>query len=132
LGRPALIAIVDDDEEVRAATAGFMRALGYQARTYASAEAFLDADDANDSDCLILDVQMPGMSGPELQKALLRRGKPAPIVFITAFPDPKVRADVLAVGAVGLLAKPCDGDVLADSIKVALASGGYSSKGPAS
>jgi FixJ family two-component response regulator len=119
---PPLISIVDDDEEVRTATAGLVRALGYQARAYASAEAFLGSEEAEASDCLILDVQMPGMSGPELQQAILRRAKPAPIVFITAFPDPRIRAGVLAAGAVGLLAKPCDGKALVDSIEVALAS----------
>jgi FixJ family two-component response regulator len=119
---PPLISIVDDDEEVRTATAGLVRALGYQARAYASAETFLSSADAGKSDCLILDVQMPGMSGPELQQAILRGAEPAPIVFVTAFPDPQIRADVLAAGAVGMLAKPCDGKVLVDSIEIALAS----------
>jgi FixJ family two-component response regulator len=118
-----VISIVDDDDEVRAATAGLIRALGYQARAYASAEAFLDSAGADESDCLILDVQMPGMSGPELQQTLLRNAKPTPIVFITAFPDAKVRANVLAAGAVDLLAKPCDGKALVDSIEAALAPG---------
>jgi FixJ family two-component response regulator len=117
-----LISIIDDDEEVRTATAGLVRALGYQARAYASAEAFLGSVDAETSDCLILDVQMPGMSGPELQRAILQGATPAPIVFITAFPDPKVRAGVLAAGAVSMLAKPCDGKALVDSIEAALAS----------
>lgn len=117
-----LIAIVDDDEEVRVATAGLIRALGYEARSYASAEAFLGSADANQSDCLILDVQMPGMSGPELQQQILRSPKPAPIVFMTAYPDAKVRAGVLAAGAVTMLAKPCDGKALVESIEVALAS----------
>ena len=120
--RPPLISIVDDDEDVRAATAGVVRALGYQARAYASAEAFLDSADAGESDCLILDVQMPGMSGPELQRALLRSANSAPIVFLAAFADARVRADVLAAGAVGMLAKPCDGKVLIDAIEAALAS----------
>jgi FixJ family two-component response regulator len=118
---PPLISVIDDDEQVRTATAGLIRAIGYEARAYASAEAFLDSADADESDCLILDVQMPGMSGPELQQALLRGANPAPIVFITAFPDPKLRADVLAAGAVGMLAKPCDGKALVDSIRAALA-----------
>jgi len=120
--RPPLIAIVDDDPDVRVATTGVIRALGYQARAYASAEAFLDSADADESDCLILDVQMPGMSGPELQQTLVRSAKSAPIVFMTAFADARVRADVLAAGAVGMLVKPCDGKVLVASIKAALAS----------
>jgi FixJ family two-component response regulator len=121
VARTPLISIVDDDDEVRAATAGFIRALGYQARAYASAEAFLDSAGADESDCLILDVQMPGMSGPELQRALLLREKLVPIVFMTAFSDARVRADVLTAGAVTLLAKPCDGKALVDSIEAALA-----------
>jgi FixJ family two-component response regulator len=116
-----VISIVDDDEEVRRATAGLVRALGYRARAYASAEAFLDSADADESDCLILDVQMPGMGGPELQQALLRSAKLVPIVFMTAFADARVRAAVLAAGAVDLLAKPCDGKALVDSIETALA-----------
>lgn len=122
MNSPALISIVDDDEEVRTATAGLIRAMGYQARAYASAEAFLDSADADRSDCLILDVQMPGMSGPELQQEMLRGANRAPIVFMTAFPDAKLRAGVLAAGAVGMLAKPCDGKVLVQTIEVALAS----------
>ena len=96
--------------------------LGYRARVYASAEAFLDSADAEESDCLILDVQMPGMSGPALQQVLLRSAKSVPIVFLTAFVDARVRVDVLAAGAVGLLAKPCDGKALVDLIEAALAS----------
>lgn len=119
--RPPVISIVDDDEEVRAATAGLIRALGYRARAYGSAEAFLDSADAEESDCLILDVQMPGMSGPELQQALLRSAKLVPIVFMTAFADARLRADVLAAGAVDMLAKPCDGKAIVDSIEAALA-----------
>jgi FixJ family two-component response regulator len=120
--RPPVISIVDDDDEVRAATAGFVRALGYQARAYASAEAFLDSAGADEADCLILDVQMPGMSGPELQQALLQSAALTPIVFMTAYSDARVRAEVLAAGAVDVLAKPCDGKTLVDSIEAALAS----------
>jgi FixJ family two-component response regulator len=117
-----VISIVDDDDEVRAATAGLIRALGYRPRAYASAEAFLDSADADEAACLILDVQMPGMSGPELQQALLRSAKLVPIVFMAAFADARLRAEVLAAGAVGMLAKPCDGKALVGSIEAALAS----------
>jgi FixJ family two-component response regulator len=117
----ALISIVDDDAEVRAATARLLRALGYEARVHASAEAFLNSADADEADCLVLDVQMPGMSGPELQQKLLRNAKPAPILFVTAFPNAKLRADVIAAGAVGMLAKPYDAKELANSIEAALA-----------
>jgi FixJ family two-component response regulator len=116
-----LISIVDDDELVRDATAALVRSLGYEARTYSSAEAFLGSPGVDASDCLIVDVQMPGMSGLELQQALLRRPKPTPILFITAFPDADVRERVLAAGALNMLGKPCDHKVLVASIKAALA-----------
>ena len=118
-----LISIIDDDEAVRIATAALVRALGYEARAYASAEAFLDSPSAAVSACLIVDVQMPGMSGPELQRRLLSETKPPPMIFITAFPDPEVRERVLAMGAINVLGKPCDGKVLVHSIETALSRG---------
>ena len=116
-----LITIIDDDDEVRIATSALVRSLGYQARAYASAEAFLASDDCGASDCLIVDVQMPGMSGPQLQKTLMARPRPAPMVFITAFPDAAARERVMAAGAVVILGKPCEGKALVDSIEAALA-----------
>jgi FixJ family two-component response regulator len=116
-----LISIIDDDQEVRTATAALVRALGYEARAYASAEAFLASPDAQASACLIVDVQMPGMSGPDLQQALLGGSGAPPMIFITAFPDAAVRQQVLARGAVNVLGKPCDGKALVASIETALA-----------
>jgi len=115
-----VIAIVDDDEPVRTATAALVRSLGYEARAFASAEAFLGCPGAGACDCLIVDVQMPGMSGPDLQQALLQRPGATPIIFITAFPDAQLREQVLAAGAIGMLGKPCDGEALVTSIKAAL------------
>lgn len=119
---PSLISIVDDDEEIRTATSALVRALGYRAQAFASAEAFLESPEAEVSDCLVVDVQMPGMSGPELQQALLQRPRRAPMVFMTAFPDARVRTHVLAAGAIEVLGKPCDAEALSDSIEAALAS----------
>jgi len=116
-----LISIVDDDEAVRTAMAALVRALGYEARAYASAEAFLKSPSAAGSACLIVDVQMPGMSGPELQKRLLLATQAPPMIFITAFPDAEVRQQVLAAGAVDVLGKPCEGKALVDTIEAALA-----------
>lgn len=80
--------------------------LGYSARPFASAEAFLTSDALTDTECLILDVSMPGMSGPELQSELRRRGLQIPIIFVTAHCDQNLRADLLARGAVECLLKP--------------------------
>ena len=122
-----LISIVDDDEAVRVATGALVRSLGYEARTYDSAEAFLRSPDVAETACLILDVQMPGMSGPELQGHLLRGPHAPPIIFISAFPDAEVRDQVVQAGALDLLGKPCDGKALVGAIEAALTAAGTGS-----
>jgi FixJ family two-component response regulator len=107
-----VISIVDDDESVRTATESLMRSIGYTAHTFASAEEFLQSPHMDDTSCLISDVQMPDMSGIELQSHLLDRGYRTPIIFITAFPDEKVQARALKAGAVCFLNKPFDGQTL--------------------
>ena len=119
----ATIAILDDDAGVRAALASLVRALGHRARSFASPEAFLRAAEP-DPDCLILDVQMPGMSGDALQARLLAEGRPIPAIFMTAFPQEAVRARVMAAGGVAFLEKPVDCDEIAALIAEALAGGG--------
>jgi FixJ family two-component response regulator len=101
-----LIAVVDDDESVRESLPDLLRELGYQARAFASAEEFLNSGCLAQADCLLLDVAMPGMSGPELQHELIRRGEQVPIVFITAHEDRSVRARLRQSGAVEVLFKP--------------------------
>jgi len=103
-----VIAIVDDDESFRRATTSFVRSLGYGTAAFDSAEAFLKSERINDADCLITDVQMPGMTGIELQGRLIAQGHSLPVIFITAFPEMKARAQALADGAIGFLAKPFD------------------------
>ena len=103
-----MISIVDDDEAVRAAMKGLVRSLGYSAATFASAEEYLHSDQANDTSCLITDVQMPGMNGMELQARLIADGRSTKVIFMTGFPDEKVRARVLKAGAIGFLKKPFD------------------------
>ena len=103
-----VIAIVDDDKSFRRATTSFVRSLGYGTASYDSAEAFLKSDRVSDADCLITDVQMPGMTGIELQDRLIAQGHSVPVIFITAFPEMRARAQALAAGAVGFLAKPFD------------------------
>ncbi|RAK60335.1 hypothetical protein DJ021_11215 [Phenylobacterium hankyongense] len=118
--RLPIISIVDDDAAVRSALDALVRSLGYEARAFESAEAFLNGDGADATDCVILDVQMPGMSGPQLQARLIEDGRPIPIVFITAFPHDDLRRAVLALGAIALLGKPWEGQALVDALEAAL------------
>jgi FixJ family two-component response regulator len=104
--RRFLVAVVDDDESVRESLPDLLRASGYAARAFASAEELLDSGDFVRFGCLILDIAMPGMSGPELQQELRRRGRATPVVFITATGDDNVRPRLLAQGAVDCLFKP--------------------------
>ena len=116
-----VIAIVDDDELFRRATTSFVRSLGYGTASFDSAEAFLKSEEISDADCLITDVQMPGMTGIELQDRLIAQGHSLPVIFITAFPEMRARAQALAAGAVGFLAKPFDDRNLISCLNEALA-----------
>jgi len=107
-----VISIIDDDASVRVATNRLVRSLGYVAHTFASAEEFLASSRVNDTSCMIADVQMPGMSGIELQSHLLAQGRRLPIIFITAFPEESARTKALNAGAVCFLSKPFDGQTL--------------------
>jgi FixJ family two-component response regulator len=102
----ALIAVVDDDVSSRESLPDLLRTLGLAAMSFASAEDFLTSDVLADTQCLILDVSMPGMSGPQLQSELKRRELTIPIIFITGHRDRELRADLLARGAVECLFKP--------------------------
>ena len=116
-----LVAIIDDQESVRATTDSLVRSLGYVVHTFASAEEFLQSDLLDDFACVMTDVQMPGMSGVQLQDTLRNRGYRAPFIFFTAFPDERTRAQAVAAGAVCYLAKPFDGDRLVQCLQAALA-----------
>jgi FixJ family two-component response regulator len=115
-----MIAIVDDNEPFRLAAAGFIRSLGYAVLHFASADAFLESNRLYDTDCLISDVQMPGKNGIELQGELIAQGYHFPIIFVTAFPEMKARAQALASGAVGFLAKPFSDEMLITCLNAAL------------
>jgi FixJ family two-component response regulator len=115
-----VISIVDDDASVRVATNRLVRSLGYVAHTFASADEFLRSPQANESSCVIADVQMPGMSGVELQRRLVSQGHGLPIIFMTAFPDERIKARVLEAGAVCFLTKPFDGSTLIKYLDAAL------------
>jgi FixJ family two-component response regulator len=102
----SLVSVVDDDESVRESLPDLLREFGFAARAFASAEEFLASDCVGDTNCLILDIAMPGMSGPALQLELSRRESAIPIVFITAERDDSIRPRLLQAGAVDCLFKP--------------------------
>jgi FixJ family two-component response regulator len=120
LSKLPLVAIIDDDASVRATTDSLVRSLGYIVNTFASAEEFLRSNRLDDLSCVIADVQMPGMSGVELQAHLLTQGDQVPFIFVTAFPDERVRAQALTAGAICYLTKPFDGDSLIQGLEAAL------------
>ena len=100
------VTVVDDDESVRESLPDLLKQLGFASRAFESALEFLAYGTLDRTRCVILDVAMPGMSGPELQRELLQRGRKVPIIFITAQGDEKVRSAVLAQGAAAYLLKP--------------------------
>jgi FixJ family two-component response regulator len=120
LSKVPVIAVVDDDDSFRHAAMSFIRSLGYAVVQFASAEAFLKSDRLHETDCLISDVQMPGMSGIELQGKLIAQGYHLPIIFMTALPEIKARAQALAAGAIGFLAKPFNDEMLVTCLSMAL------------
>ena len=115
-----LLSIVDDDESVRESLPDLIREFGFVARAFSSAEEFLSSGFLDESRCLILDIAMPGMSGPDLQQELKRRGEPIPIIFITGQRDETIRARVLKQGAAGFLLKPLNDEALLTAIKTVL------------
>jgi FixJ family two-component response regulator len=116
----SLVSVVDDDESVRESLPDLLRQFGFAAQVFASADAFLASDALGDTRCLILDITMPGMSGPELQQELRRRRQEIPIVFITARSDETIRPRLLAQGAVECLFKPFSEEALLAALKAAL------------
>ena len=121
-GKTTLVAIVDDDELMRSALQGLLKAVGLPARAFASAEEFLKSGQQQDTACLIADIRMPGMSGLELQARLNAEHCRIPTIFITAHGDAKMRMQALRAGAVEFLAKPFDNQALIESVRAALAS----------
>ena len=118
-----VIAIVDDDESVRIATRSLVRSLGFTAHTYASAEDFLQSQHVSECSCVITDVQMPGLSGVDLQSRLAAEGRNTPVILMTAFSDPAVKARAMKAGAVCFLSKPFEGQALVRCLEEALSQG---------
>jgi FixJ family two-component response regulator len=122
MAKPPHISVVDDDESVRESLSGLMRSVGFAVTVFASAEEFLSSVYLRNTECLILDVRMPGMNGLDLQSHLAVTRHQIPIVFVTAHGDEEARQRALNGGAVGYLLKPFSEDALLKAIDVALQS----------
>ena len=123
MANPPLISVVDDDDSVRESLDGLFRSVGFIAKVFASAEEFLNSDHLRTTDCLILDVRMPGMNGVELHRHLIANNFEMPVIFITAHgSDGEVRARALKNGAVDYLDKPLSEDALLKAVDEALTS----------
>jgi FixJ family two-component response regulator len=120
LVQPSIVSIIDDDASVRVAAERIVRSIGLTAYTFDCCRDFLESPHLLDTSCIIADVQMPGMSGLELQGALQDMGLSIPMIFITAHPNDKVRRQALDAGAVSFLNKPFDGVVIIECIEQAL------------
>ena len=115
----SVVSVVDDDQSVRESLPDLLHAFGFESRVFSSAEEFLASDALDQSRLLILDIAMPGMTGPDLQRELMRRGREIPIVFITAQKDEAVRSRLLEQGALACLFKPFSDTALLDAINAA-------------
>ena len=117
---PSLVSVVDDDESVRESLPDLLRQLGFAAQAFSSAEAFLASEALSETSCLLLDVMMPGMSGPDLQQELTRRRRTIPVVFITGHREVAVGLNLPELGAVECLVKPFTEVALLDAVRMAL------------
>jgi FixJ family two-component response regulator len=120
MAKRLLVSVVDDDESVRESLPDLLRQFGFAAEAFSSAEAFLASEVVGETNCLILDVAMPGRSGPDLQQELTQRRQEIPIVFITAQSDETIRPRLLARGAVECLFKPFSETALLEALNTAL------------
>ena len=120
MNQRSLVCVVDDNESVRESLPDLLQFSGFDVQAFASAEAFLEASVASATKCLVLDVGLPGMSGPDLQQELTRRGLTIPIVFITAQGDKSLRPRLVARGAAACLFKPFSDTALIDAVNAAL------------
>lgn len=115
-----IISVVDDDESMRESLPALLQELGYDSRTFSSAEEFLKLDGPSGTDCLILDVAMPGMGGPDLKRELTRQKHTFPVIFITAHRDEAVRSQMIQDGAIDCLFKPFSDTALSNALDLAL------------
>lgn len=115
--RSFIICIVDDDEDVRSSLENYLRAAGMDVRVFASAEAFLSSPERADADCLVTDLNMPGLDGLGLQRELNRIGRDYPVIVMTAFPTAAARDEATRQGAIAFIEKPIDPDALLDRVE---------------
>jgi len=115
-----MVAIIEDDESYRVAVRRLLKSAGFSVQSFASAEDFLNSGEQGETGCLIADIRMPGMSGLDLQSKLNSDHCPIPTIFITAHGDEKMRLQAMRGGAVKFLAKPFDGEILIEAVRVAL------------
>jgi FixJ family two-component response regulator len=120
MAKDLLVTVVDDDESVRESLPDLLREFGFDVQAFSSAEDFLASDFLGQTRCLILDIAMPGMSGPDLQRELKRRQQAIPIVFITAQSNESLRPRLIAEGAAACLSKPFSPAALLDALNAAL------------
>jgi CheY-like chemotaxis protein len=120
LSTEEMIAIIDDDESIRDSTNALLRSAGHKVRTFASAELFLDSGELSETECIVLDVRMPGMDGLELQRRLKASHADIPVIFVTAHDDATSRRAALDAGAVDFLSKPFQATMLVETVQMAL------------
>jgi len=118
-----IISIIDDDDSMRCAMKSLVMSLGLRVHTFRSAEEFLQSPRLDDTSCLITDLQMPGLSGVELQSLLLAQARHMPIILVTAFPEERMRNRAIEAGALGFLSKPFESQMLIKLIEKAIATG---------
>jgi FixJ family two-component response regulator len=120
MGKRSLVSVVDDNESVRESLPDLLQYSGFDVEAFASAEAFLESGRVSETNCLILDIGLPGMSGPDLQQELIRRGEDIPIVFITAQGETSLRPRLVSRGAAACLFKPFSDTELIEAVNAAL------------
>ena len=118
-----ILSIIDDDDSMRCAMKSLVTSLGLRVHTFRSAEEFLQSPRVDDTSCLITDLQMPGLSGVELQNLLLSQARHVPIILVTGFPEERMRNRAMEAGALGFLSKPFESQTLIKLIEKAIATG---------